>query len=72
WPVAVTLIPFHGARKASMLAKKAQTNLRVSDHAAALVSALDEMQKAQVFFMLAVQIAALIALQNPTYIQATS
>ncbi|KAK0279956.1 hypothetical protein LTR35_001005 [Friedmanniomyces endolithicus] len=72
WPVAVTLIPFHGARKASMLAKKAQTDLRVSDHAAALVSALDEMQKAQVFFMLAVQIAALIALQNPTYIQATS
>ena len=45
WPVAVTLIPFHGPRKASVLAKQAQTNLRVSDHAAALVSALDEMQK---------------------------
>jgi len=45
WPVAVTLIPFHGPRKASVLAKQAQTSLRVSDHAAALVSALDEMQK---------------------------
>ncbi|TKA69406.1 hypothetical protein B0A55_07838 [Friedmanniomyces simplex] len=72
WPLTITLIPFHGTRKASQLAKQAQNDLRASKHAAALVSALDEMQKAQVFFMLAVQIAALIALRNPTYMQATS
>ncbi|EMC97936.1 hypothetical protein BAUCODRAFT_146537 [Baudoinia panamericana UAMH 10762] len=45
---------------------------RTSHHSAALVSALVEFQKAQVFFMLAVQCAALIAIHNPAYVQSTS
>lgn len=36
------------------------------------MSALVDFQKAQVFFMLAVQIAALIALHNPSYVEANS
>ncbi|KAK4540991.1 hypothetical protein LTR36_008360 [Oleoguttula mirabilis] len=72
WPLAAVLMPFHGPKRASLRADQLQRAIRASHHTAALVSALVEFQKAQVFFMLAVQIAALIALHNPSYVQATS
>ncbi|KAK3114975.1 hypothetical protein LTR53_006154 [Teratosphaeriaceae sp. CCFEE 6253] len=72
WPLTAILMPLHGTRKASQLAQQVQNSIRASKHTAALVAALDEFQKAQIFFMLAVQIAALIALHNPNYIQASS
>ncbi|KAK4963604.1 hypothetical protein LTR10_001233 [Elasticomyces elasticus] len=72
WPLTLFMIPVHGRKRATQLAQQAQNTVRASNHNHALVAALDEMQKAQVFFMLAVQIAALIALGNPKYIDATS
>jgi hypothetical protein len=45
---------------------------RISDQTAALILALADFQQAQIFFMLSVQIAILVALHNPTYIAANS
>jgi len=70
YPLTVTLMPFRGVKRASDLAGRLQRQIACSHHTAALVSALVEFQKAQVFFMLAVQIAAIIALQNNKYIEA--
>lgn len=64
-------MPFRGPKKAYASVKDLQRDVS-PDQIAALVSALVEFQRAQIFFMLAVQIAALIALHNPTYMEATS
>ena len=72
WPMTVVLMPIHGPKRASLRADELQRAIRASNHTAALVSALVEFQKAQVFFMLAVQAASMIALHDPKYIQAAS
>ncbi|KAK5681793.1 hypothetical protein LTS10_006326 [Elasticomyces elasticus] len=52
WPLTLFMIPVHGRKRATQLAQQAQNTVRASNHNHALVAALDEMQKAQVFFML--------------------
>lgn len=72
YPLWASIVPFKGHKRASMIAVQLQRAIKASHHTDALVSALVEFQKAQVFFMLAVQIAAIIALNNPTYLEASS
>ncbi|KAF7198623.1 hypothetical protein HII31_00362 [Pseudocercospora fuligena] len=59
-------------REAWTLAKRRQERRRSSDFRESLVDALHEFHKAQCFFVLAVQVACLIALKNPDYLAATS
>jgi len=70
YPMALTLMPFKGVRRASDLAADLQRHVAASHHTDALVIALGEFQTAQVFFMMAVQVASIIAIRNPAYVQA--
>ncbi|KAK4580047.1 hypothetical protein LTR86_000249 [Recurvomyces mirabilis] len=69
YPIFLALVARHGHRRASDLAQEKQAKI-AKGYSDALVSALVEFQKAQVFFMLSVQIAILVALHNPSYIEA--
>jgi len=59
-PKTQTLVLSRGGRRASILKHQRDT----------LVDALGDFQAAQVFFMLAVQVASIIAINNPDSVQA--
>lgn len=59
-------------RELRQSAERVQLRFSYPKQSAALVSTLVEFQKTQVFFMLTVQVAALVALYNTTYFQAAS
>ncbi|KAK5113368.1 hypothetical protein LTR62_003468 [Meristemomyces frigidus] len=70
YPILLALLPFHGRRRASTVANNIQGRMNFFNDA--LVAALADFQKAQVFFMLSVQIAILVALHNAAFIQANT
>ncbi|KAH9840418.1 hypothetical protein Tdes44962_MAKER07921 [Teratosphaeria destructans] len=75
WPETLVLLMFrkhYDRKKAWDTALRHQEDRRTSKHCAAIVSALAEFLNTQVFFMIAVQIAAIIAITNPTALDATS
>lgn len=59
-------------RQAWEAALEVQEKLSAYEAADALKRALTEFQKAQSWFMLAVQVAALVALSNPKYLDVSS
>lgn len=61
-----------GSMTAWEQAKRLQERWRFPRHAAALIAALVEFQKTQIFFVMTVNVAIIVALYNGAYVDATS
>ncbi|KAK5124059.1 hypothetical protein LTR85_002256 [Meristemomyces frigidus] len=68
----IWLLILRDRRLAYTRASRLQHKVSSSKQVAALMSALVEFQKTQVFFILTVQAASLVAMHNSTYLQASS